>query len=225
MYYDEKISHVVQAELPPGANSAECLAVIKRVTRQLWENETREVVEHVASRQAELKHEKDKKLANPPKLPSTEEILEHLENLPAFMGQFLEWLEVHTGWQFSCVMGGPDPSQDGDICVISYHVGKTPSGKDFAQSYRDFNKYVMAPYTDFLYSVFSSSELSVKPGEASDEISKVGNDIMQAKLGEKGKKAHTSTPEDRAEGSGMGERTASTTHSSPEPHVDIQSAA
>ncbi|KAG6867293.1 hypothetical protein C0993_004880 [Termitomyces sp. T159_Od127] len=109
-------------------------------------------------------------------------------------------------------MGGPDPSQDGDICVISYHAGKTLSGKDFAQSYCDFNKYVMAPYTDFLYSVFSSSELSIKLGEANDEISRVGDDIMQAKLGEKGKKARTSTPEDRAKGSEMGERTASMHH-------------
>lgn len=34
------------------------------------------------------------------------------------MGQFLEWMELHTGWQFSYVMGGPDPLQDGDIRVI-----------------------------------------------------------------------------------------------------------
>ncbi|KAG6835688.1 hypothetical protein H0H93_015737 [Arthromyces matolae] len=195
MYYDEKIGPLVHQELPDGANSGERLAVILRVTRELWSTETSEVVELVRARQAELKREKEAREANPPELLSPEEIAENLENLPGFIGRFLEWLKTQTGWKFSCVMGGPDPSIGGDIRVCSYHVGKTPSGKDFGKCNVEFEKSVMKPYTDFLYTLFpesvrlarvadsSSSEVPAAAQEGPTVDSKGGTAKRQTKSG------------------------------------------
>ncbi|KAG6875762.1 hypothetical protein C0992_011368 [Termitomyces sp. T32_za158] len=172
MFYKEKIALVVENELSPGANNTERLLVIKRVTRDLWAAEENSVVERVHKRLAELRREREEKLENPPKLPSPEEICENLEGLPAFIGRFLEWAESITGWSFSCIMGGPDPMMGGEIRVGSYHVGQSPSGKQFKDS-TEFNR-VMESFTKFLYTVYPESvrqSRAANPGQLSNSPS------------------------------------------------------
>ncbi|KAG6913549.1 hypothetical protein DXG01_005981 [Tephrocybe rancida] len=170
LYYDERIAPTVKERTPMGANPTERLTIVKSVTRDLWNAEENAVVQRVHARLAELKVKKEER--KDVLMPSPAEISEYvalqklfvylmqiprrtLDNLPAFMGRFLEYLHVNTGWNFSCVMGGPDPTLDPiDIRVCSFHVGETPGGKGFAEWYQGFDKTVMRPYTDFSYAAF-----------------------------------------------------------------------
>ncbi|KAG6827998.1 hypothetical protein H0H92_009727 [Tricholoma furcatifolium] len=145
--------------MPAGANRSECLTVIKRVTRELWHNETSDVVEQVNARLAQLKATKDEKMKNPPALPTAEEITENLDELPSVMGRFLKYLESITGWNFSCLMGGPDPELNGRVRVASYHVGETPGGKAFNKMLPTFDQVVMGPYLEFVHAVHSETVL------------------------------------------------------------------
>ncbi|KAG6805182.1 hypothetical protein H0H92_000393 [Tricholoma furcatifolium] len=110
LYYEDRIAPRVREQLAIGANHTERLSVIKRVTRESWNAEENEVVERVHARLLELKEKRQAAKDAPPTLPTAEEITENLEDLPAFMGRFLDYVHGSTGWTFSCIMGGPDPS-------------------------------------------------------------------------------------------------------------------
>ncbi|KAG6809155.1 hypothetical protein H0H92_001392 [Tricholoma furcatifolium] len=176
MFYEAKIAPLVKMETPPDATRSERLTVIKRVTRELWIAETSEVVNLVNARLVELKAEKARKLENPPELPDAQEIAENLDNLPAVMGRFLEYMESVTGWSFSCLMGGPDPEQDGKIRVASYHVGKTPLGKCFNDVFLKFDSAIMSPYTDFLHVIHPDAldVVMTTPGSSTGTDNKPG---------------------------------------------------
>ncbi|KAG6808077.1 hypothetical protein H0H92_005458, partial [Tricholoma furcatifolium] len=137
LYYDERIAPRVKEQLSIGANHTERLNVIKRVTRESWNAEENEVVERVHARLLDLKEKRQAAKDAPLTLPTAEEITENLEDLPAFMGRFLDYVHGCTGWSFSCIMGGPDPSVN-DIRVCSYHVGETPGGKSFELHNKSF---------------------------------------------------------------------------------------
>ncbi|KAG6827426.1 hypothetical protein H0H92_011848 [Tricholoma furcatifolium] len=177
MFYDTKIAPIVKDDMPAGANRSERLTVIKRVTRDLWLNETSDVVEQVNARLAQLKAAKAEKLANPPELPTAEEITENLDDLPAVMGRFLEYLESITGWSFSCLMGGPDPELKGKVRVASYHVGETPGGKAFNVMLRNFDQVVMGPYLEFVNAVHPEAPLVDEIPAAADVVRRVLQDV------------------------------------------------
>ncbi|KAG2124147.1 hypothetical protein BD769DRAFT_1388946 [Suillus cothurnatus] len=51
--------------------------------------------------------------------PTTEDMLEAQENLPAIFNTILMYLEQQTGFSFLVLMGGPDPSNENKISVAS----------------------------------------------------------------------------------------------------------
>lgn len=59
-----------------------------------------------------------------------------------------------TGWTFSVLMGGPDPSAGGTLDISSFHVGTTKLGNRFSQVYLQFRTNVMLPYSDFVQRAF-----------------------------------------------------------------------
>ncbi|KAG6914684.1 hypothetical protein DXG01_015945 [Tephrocybe rancida] len=162
LYYEEKVAPIVKDQTPVGANPSEWLMIVKRVMRELWQT-----VEWVHAQLAELKLEKLAKMDKPDELPCPEEIINNLDDLPAFMGRFLEWLQSTTGWSFSCLMGGPDPDlPGGDIRVCSYHVGEAPGHKDFMKFYADFGTSVMGPFTKFVNTVYPALKTVIHESSA-----------------------------------------------------------
>ncbi|KAG6818766.1 hypothetical protein H0H93_002005 [Arthromyces matolae] len=186
MFYETKIAPVVEQQTPKGATNADRFAIANRVTRAMFAAEDPAVVDQVRARFAELKREKDERAERLGLGPTLEDIenptltvyllrksptsIRNLENLPAYMGRFLEFLHTSTGWSFSCIMGGPDPSMKNEISVKSYHVGWSPAGKDFSRHYRNYEEDVMVPYTEFLHSICARSvdEVSIRSSLGTD---------------------------------------------------------
>ncbi|KAG6849212.1 hypothetical protein H0H93_010406, partial [Arthromyces matolae] len=215
MYYDEKIAPLVKKQSP--ANRSESLSVIKQVTRTLWDQETSDVIDRVKARYDELREEKKQKESNPPTLPSAEEVSGHLHDLPALMGRFLEYLETVTGWSFTCLMGGPDPEQGGNIRVGSYHVGKTPSGKTFNQTWSNFNEAVMGPFSEHLHVVYPESTRLDRSSAATkvETPEHVVEDNKKGKKQTKGKKGEKSKGTKKAQRSACGPDTSATSITDP----------
>ncbi|KAG1723406.1 uncharacterized protein EDB91DRAFT_1255639 [Suillus paluster] len=72
--------------------------------------------------------------------------------------------ELHeaTGWTFSVLLGGPDPSNEGAIDISSLHVGSTKLGNRFNHVFSKFNENVMLPYYEFVSHVFPEAGTSNK---------------------------------------------------------------
>ncbi|KAG2737684.1 hypothetical protein P692DRAFT_20883320 [Suillus brevipes Sb2] len=75
-----------------------------------------------------------------------------------------------TGWTFSVLLGGPDPSKGGAIDVSSLHVGSTKLGNRFNHAFSKFNDNVMLPYYKFVSHVFPEAGTSNKTPAPDDML-------------------------------------------------------
>jgi hypothetical protein len=77
-----------------------------------------------------------------------------IPRLTEILSTFFGELHDATGWTFSVLLGGPDPSKGGAIDVSSLHVGSTKLGNRFNHAFSKFNDNVMLPYYEFVSHVF-----------------------------------------------------------------------
>jgi hypothetical protein len=59
-----------------------------------------------------------------------------------------------TNWVFTVLMGGPDPAMGGTLDISGFHVSTMKIGNWFSQTYPNFAKGIMVPYTQFVEHVF-----------------------------------------------------------------------
>ena len=59
-----------------------------------------------------------------------------------------------TGWTFSILLGGPDPTNAGKLDVSSLHIGTTTLGNRFNQAFPNFEESIMVPYFEFASRAF-----------------------------------------------------------------------
>ncbi|KAG2093899.1 uncharacterized protein F5147DRAFT_779188 [Suillus discolor] len=125
------------------------IAVIKRVTRELYDHETPEVKAEVAAYIEQLNEKK----SQDSEAAKTGEDIDHqvtIDQLVDILAEFFQELERLTGWSFSVLMGGPTPALGGKIDVSSFHVGCTEMGNLFSEAYPHFNSTIMKPWVEFV---------------------------------------------------------------------------
>ncbi|KAI5999829.1 hypothetical protein F5J12DRAFT_895072 [Pisolithus orientalis] len=98
--------------------------------------------------------------------------------MPA-LTQILTHLSQKTSWSFSVLIGGPDPADAEEQCVVaSLHIRKNRCGLNFAESYCHFDSTVVQAYVEFLDSKLSSS-ISKKTGHDKGSDTNNGADVMK----------------------------------------------
>ncbi|KIK79968.1 hypothetical protein PAXRUDRAFT_16041 [Paxillus rubicundulus Ve08.2h10] len=124
-----------------------------------WEEDDNEVIATIKSKLAEPKPSDDdcKDLTD-------EEILKAQEHLLSLFSLIFSELSQLCGWSFTVLMGGPDPSQDGEISVLFWDIGTTDLGHYFTQYTKDFQSTFLDPY-----SAFCSNGKSIKHEGSKDE--------------------------------------------------------
>ncbi|KAG1805843.1 uncharacterized protein BJ212DRAFT_1303904 [Suillus subaureus] len=140
------------------------LQVVQKHVDRCWENESAEVKEEISQLTREMreaaceaaKGEKSSEVTNDLIIPRLTEILS------TFFGE----LHKATGWTFSVLLGGPDPSNGGAIDVSSLHVGLTKLGNRFNHAFAKFNDNVMIPYYEFVSHVFPEAGTLNKAAES-----------------------------------------------------------
>ncbi|KAG2097745.1 uncharacterized protein F5147DRAFT_777907 [Suillus discolor] len=103
------------------------LWVIQKHVDRCWENESVEVKEEISQLTREMREAAHEAVKGRKSSEVTNDliILRLTEILSTFFGE----LHEATGWTFSILLGGPDPSNGGAIDVSSLHVGSTKLAK------------------------------------------------------------------------------------------------
>jgi hypothetical protein len=63
-------------------------------------------------------------------------------------------MHERSGWWFTVLAGGPDPSRDGAIRTYSVCTGEDSYGQSFAGAYAEFNEGILKPFSSFMQTVF-----------------------------------------------------------------------
>ncbi|KAG2138408.1 uncharacterized protein EDB93DRAFT_1106371 [Suillus bovinus] len=123
-YHVSRVQPAVKEELNTMKNTLDApepkTQVIRVVCKQLassWENESAEVKEEVIKLAQEMKEkrEKEKEVVHDKELPK--------ELLTEILSTFFSKLHDSTGWTFSVLLAGPDPTNTGKLNVSSCILG------------------------------------------------------------------------------------------------------
>ncbi|KAF8132453.1 hypothetical protein EV363DRAFT_1163855 [Boletus edulis] len=156
-FFTEKAKPLLEAEVAAGKvhSRGEKLVAGRRICQNLLENEDEEVVAEIDRiYETEVKTERRKRSEERGEETDRDAIAAALDDLPAALTSLFEALSKKTRWKFSCVMAGPDPRRDWDITTMSFHLGQTPMGCDFATFRSDAEQTLMSAYAEFAELVF-----------------------------------------------------------------------
>ncbi|KAG2746810.1 hypothetical protein P692DRAFT_20708876, partial [Suillus brevipes Sb2] len=145
-YVKDELNAIKEQSNPPEPKAN--LRIIRKHVAQCWESESADVKEEISQLAREMREARREaaKEKEPPEITNEEIVPRLTEILSTFFGE----LHEATGWTFSVLLGGPDPSNEGAIDVSSLHVGSTKLGNRFNQAFAKFNDNVMVPYYEFV---------------------------------------------------------------------------
>ncbi|KAG2338700.1 hypothetical protein BDR05DRAFT_951759 [Suillus weaverae] len=154
-YIKDELNAIKEQSNPPEPKAN--LHIIRKHVAQCWESESTDVKEEISQLAREMREARREaaKEKEPPEITNEEIVPRLTEILSTFFGE----LHKATGWTFSVLLGGPDPSNEGAIDVSSLHVGSTKLGNRFNQVFAKFNDNVMVPYYEFVSHVFPEAAL------------------------------------------------------------------
>ncbi|KAG1879132.1 hypothetical protein F4604DRAFT_1679567 [Suillus subluteus] len=118
------------------------VAVTKRITREIYGNETPEVKAEVTAYIKQINDEKAQLLEGAEggeSLHSPSLAFRTIDRLVDILTEFFQELQHLTGWSFLVLMGGPTPALGGKFDVSSFHVGHTVMGSLFLDAHPNFN--------------------------------------------------------------------------------------
>ncbi|KAF8069151.1 hypothetical protein FPV67DRAFT_1669174 [Lyophyllum atratum] len=168
--YEDKIKAVVkeEAERLNIKGRGDILKLRGEITRRMCDEEQDEEIK--ARVEAEMQAVITRReLALESRERSNDQIQEAIDDCSAVLNRFLTALSEKTGWAFSVLMGGPDPSRGGDITVASFHAGETGIDNEFGHAHPNFEKVYMEPFTDYLRQLYPSSLRSSRSLDAKSQ--------------------------------------------------------
>ncbi|KAG2109146.1 hypothetical protein DEU56DRAFT_762468 [Suillus clintonianus] len=144
------------------------LRVIRKHVDRCWENESVEVKEEISQLTREMREAAREAAKGRKSSEVTNDLI--IPRLTEILSTFFGELHEATGWTFSVLLGGPDPSNGGAIDVSSLHVGSTKLGNRFNHAFSKFNDNVMLPYYEFVSHVFPEARTSNKTPAPDDML-------------------------------------------------------
>ncbi|EAU83277.1 hypothetical protein CC1G_12794 [Coprinopsis cinerea okayama7 len=164
-YYKTRVKPKVAAELAKlkrRPTRGERIDMIRRKTGEAYDNETPETKAEIEKLEKDIAEEREKRkeilqdaFVEPPSPSTPEAYLRHIEALREIFQGLLSALSKKTGWSFTVLAGGPDPSKpDGGIRTMSFHEGRNEAGLSFLRAHPNFNEAYMVPFSGFLHMVY-----------------------------------------------------------------------
>ncbi|KAK0490072.1 hypothetical protein EDD18DRAFT_1109626 [Armillaria luteobubalina] len=150
------------------------LMIINKLTQETFQAESEEVKAKVFEALEQLHDEQSEALQKGHWSP--EDYLDAIDAAPTVLNCFLNDLALQTGWWFTIIAGGPDPANGGNICMGSFHVGINQHKRNFEDEYTHhsvdpkdsstchttFEEGVIAPYGQFLKTMFSCDQADME---------------------------------------------------------------
>ncbi|EAU89531.1 hypothetical protein CC1G_02420 [Coprinopsis cinerea okayama7 len=170
-FYGKKVRGAVEEEakrLEAAGEEVELVSLRQDMTIKAWKDADEETRAHVFAKKAEIAEAKAQAAAamstamdvlsqEEIDARTPEEYHEFLAILPELLDAFFTTVSAKSGWSFTVLAGGPDPSKEGGaIRTMSYHHGVTPRDQTFRQILppRQFADIFMKPYSGFLHLVY-----------------------------------------------------------------------
>ncbi|KAG1818250.1 hypothetical protein EV424DRAFT_1540192 [Suillus variegatus] len=169
-YYTLRVQPAVKEELDAMKNALDApepktreIRVVRKQLASCWENESAEVKEEVAKLAQEMKEKREQeKEAIHDKKELPKELV--ISRLTEILSTFFSELHDSTGWTFSVLLAGPDPTNAGKLDVSSLHIGTTAAGNRFNQAYPKFEETIMVPYFEFASRAFPDAAVLLSKG-------------------------------------------------------------
>ncbi|KAG1908789.1 uncharacterized protein F5891DRAFT_974104 [Suillus fuscotomentosus] len=159
-YYASRVQPAVKEELDAMKDALDApepkkraMQVVRKQLASYWENETPEAKEEVAKLAREMKEEREKDV-NHDKKELSKELLTEILSI------FFTELHDATGWTFSVLLTGPDPTNTGKLDVSSLHIGTTTAGNQFNHAFPKFEESIMVPYFEFASRAFPDQDVA-----------------------------------------------------------------
>ncbi|KAG1796843.1 hypothetical protein EV424DRAFT_1546897 [Suillus variegatus] len=132
MHYSDKVKDTVKCQQDvlkhdPDAKPAKKtnLSIIREQTKLAFAEESEDIKMEVREAVEAMKVKKRVEIQDVQQgIPSLDNAV-YISKIGAILTQFFEELHLMTGWTFSVLMGGPDPSAGGTLDISSFHVGTT----------------------------------------------------------------------------------------------------
>ncbi|KAG6371365.1 hypothetical protein JVT61DRAFT_9573 [Boletus reticuloceps] len=105
------------------------------------------------------------------------DICRNIQEVGSTLHHVLEHLAKKTGWSFSVIMGGPDPTSQAEEGnhITSLHIGTNLQGQDFSDAYDKYDNDFVEAYGEFLNDVYATCRESIEAdqttGTADDTVS------------------------------------------------------
>ncbi|EMD34959.1 hypothetical protein CERSUDRAFT_96874 [Gelatoporia subvermispora B] len=177
----------VQSRLETGETIESYLSIVKRLTRECFENETDEIKNEIeAMREIErsalamVLEDEEQEQSN-----TLESYKRSLDDFPAVVSQLIAELHRQTGWCITIMAGGPDPSDGGAICVMSGHARVGESGHNYTKADPNFSSMSINLFIRFVKSVFPKEICITRalgyvppPSAALSDSSQLGNKVL-----------------------------------------------
>ncbi|KAH7909549.1 hypothetical protein BJ138DRAFT_1114870 [Hygrophoropsis aurantiaca] len=138
-------------------NRAAIMKTRQEITKQVYDEAGDDVKALVASKKAELTHdahERKKAIKLSKAARSSEDIQKSIDVMPTALGKILMDLHELTGWSYTVLAGGPDPSNEGRLRSLTVHVGNNEAGKDFGSALVGFKEKIVKPFDMFLRTTY-----------------------------------------------------------------------
>ncbi|KAG2051603.1 hypothetical protein BDR06DRAFT_973702 [Suillus hirtellus] len=155
-----KVKDRVMAEHSSQPVGKSSIHLIMQCTKKAFEEESEEVRAAVFAAVEAMKEKKCAKIEEVKEQSDTVSKDIYVSKITLILSQFFEELHEMTDWVFTVLMGGLDPAMGGALDISSFHVGTTKIGNRFSQTYPNFTKGVMVPYTQFVEHVFHEFRFS-----------------------------------------------------------------
>ncbi|KAF8950642.1 hypothetical protein BDZ97DRAFT_1770995 [Flammula alnicola] len=160
-YYETHVKHAVEAKIGDSKiDRKQRIAIINKHLAECFKNELDEVKAEIHEAQEaervarESSKEADKSIIEAVNALSPNQLLLAQSSLHEVIRDFCETMGERTGWSFSILAGGPDPSANGDIATVGIHTGRNAYGHSFRKAFGNYENAILVLFSTFLHSVY-----------------------------------------------------------------------
>ncbi|KAF9496313.1 hypothetical protein BDN71DRAFT_1505825 [Pleurotus eryngii] len=94
--------------------------------------------------------------------PTPQSYTEMIDTIAVQFHAFTSMLGTMTGWKFTLLAGGPDPTNGGKIRSFGVHHGKNHTGLSFSEAVPEFKKQITPIFGNYLCTVYTPSECAAR---------------------------------------------------------------
>ncbi|KAG6914349.1 hypothetical protein DXG01_000900 [Tephrocybe rancida] len=156
-HYDTKIKPLLKEELEALDEAPRYrIGLVKKSIKKAWDAESDEVKRSILDEVEAAKEVPEAQLTPPNTVRTPQQYQSAIDCIPDAMEKLHDSLTEQTGWVWTILGGGPDPSfPGGEPRSVAFNFGKNFLKQLFKAWHDDWEEHISKPFASFVSSVFS----------------------------------------------------------------------